>query len=1352
MSDIYSTVQCLVLLAQTQGVAVDANRVIEHYGLAAEPETTILLRIAADIGLDGKSVLLSIEQLLREHEVFPVIARLNNGRSIIVVDVKKGEGKIIFILDPLQMDAVVRPITIEDFRRNWSGELITLQKSLALVVQGKLAQAISLHQQSQLQEAAVLFREVLSLDPANGGALYSLAAIAAATGDPRSALDLATAGIQVSPDFASLWTVRGSALQSLERKDEALSSYKEALRVDPNDAVAMVNCGVLLRDLHRHYEAVELFNRALTVNPDSTVALANCGVLLSEFKKREQAIAMFKRLLQIKPEYDYGLGLLFYEQLHICDWQDAEHLTKQIVDGIRAGKRSCKTLALMAISDSAEEHFLAAKIFSSSYCPKNAISLWNGESYRHEKLRIAYVSPDLREHPVGHLMAGIFDHHDKTRFEVSAISLGIDDQSRLRSRIINAFDNFIDCSLMGTRQIAEKIREMEIDVLIDLAGYTSDSRMDIFAYRPAPLQISYLGYPGTLGTDYMDYIIADRHVIPSEHQSFYSEQVVYLPDTYLPTDNSLSIADPGPTKKDCGLPENSFVFCSFSHVYKISPQIFATWMRLLQQVSNSVLWLTTGDETSQTNLQLAAERVGVDPKRLIFANRIPRIEDHLARYRNADLFLDTHPYNAHTTAADALMAGLPVVTYMGNAFPARVAGSLLHAVGLPELVGSSVEEYESLALKLATNAPYLKEIKQKLINNRNHCALFNTKKLCRNLEEIYLTISQQSSLAQQTADRKVLVEKDSVVHASPIEQKLGDLIRGPANNLLMAEKLFHEGNLPQAELYLRLHASAFKDDSQALLLSEKICASYGLPNGFKISEKKSFPSGKRFFLIKAWGYGFWSEIHHVLNGLLLSEMTGRIPVILWGSNCLYRQPTDVNAFEHFFHSINNEKITTIKKSATFYPKKWSWDNIYQENVNKWEGENSRISAPYLFERSETVVVSDFYITMQAIIPWIGKDSSYYGLSEDEIYNRLFKKYLKPIPAILSKVNDFFVKYMQTKPWVAVHVRGSDKVYESSSLDQTNESYFGFISRIVELNPNIGIFLLTDSSSVVSDFATRYGQRLLCTAVSRTASDVGVHINNQNGVAIGEEVLIDVLLATKCQYFIGNQESNVSLAIASMGTWRPGFMFLLGTGSARGDNVVLHDRVGHTLTKEENQLTPSVQTDKVLQSATCYDSLFAGYRDKSISLLDLSANKERLIFWGQYFSHGNCFISGHDGVTDWQKEGKNFDIIVDSDCLDTLALFVRYFPLVESGGGYLIENTSSFYNSSQGSPLNDISVYSFFKKLVDVVNINCWESRISVTDYFSSFFTADSIPKFIVDSQIASIEFTKTTIFIKKACC
>ncbi|MFA6310348.1 MAG: tetratricopeptide repeat protein [Sterolibacterium sp.] len=615
-------------------------------------------------------------------------------------------------------------------------------------VNDKLMTAIGLQNEGKIPEATKLFSQLLKADPNNAAALYSLSVIALNGGDLEQALRLSQHGSLVAPNFAPMRFVHGAALLAAGRKEEALKSYDEALEIDPNALDVLLNSGVLLRDLQRHHEALERFNRIIAIDPNHASGLGNCAILLTEFKQSEQAIAMFESLLKIRPDYDYGLGLLAYERLHICDWTDFDKMSQQIIEGVRAGRRACKSLALMAFSDSASDHLQAARTFASHFCPKRAISFWQGERYRHDRIRLAYVSPDLREHPVGHAIAGVMEHHDKNRFETIAISLGIDDQSRIRARMLKVFDRFIDVRQMGTAQIAQLMRDLEVDIAVDLGGYTSDTRTDIFAHRPAPIQVNYLGYPGTMGTDYYDYILADRYVIPDEHRQFYSEKVVYMPDAYFPTDGSVKITERTPTRSECGLPETGFVFCSFSHDYKISPPLFDVWMRLLGGVPGSVLWLMSRGELYQNNLRKEARIRGVDPARLIFASRVPLVEDHLARYRQADLFLDTHPYNAHTTAADALMAGLPVVTYMGNAFPARVAGSLLNAVGLSELIAHSLVEYEALAFKLATAPERLAAMKGRLTAGKASYPLFDTAGFCRNMEAAYIAMWRQYQLGE----------------------------------------------------------------------------------------------------------------------------------------------------------------------------------------------------------------------------------------------------------------------------------------------------------------------------------------------------------------------------------------------------------------------------------------------------------------------------------------------------------------------------------------------------------------------------------------------------------------------------
>ncbi len=609
-----------------------------------------------------------------------------------------------------------------------------------------LLQGIELQNAGHLDQAQAVFELYLSHFPADAIALYSLAVLMMSRHGPDRALPLVERGVQAAPAFAPIWYAHAAVLQALGRRDAALASYDKAIELKPDYTEALINSGTLLRETLQHVAALERFNRALTISPDNQNALSNTAVMLTEFKRPLEAIAMFDRLLQINPDFEFGIGSICYERMHICDWSHFDTDVAKIIAGIGAGKPAAKSLGVMSVTDSAAVHHKCAQIFADRRYPVKHAPLWTGERYKHDRIRIAYVSPDLREHPVGHLMAGIFERHDKSRFETIAISIGVNDNSRLRQRMLDTFDHFVDARMMESAQIAKIMRDMEVDVAIDLAGFTSDSRSEVFAMRPAPAQVNYLGYPGTMGTKYMDYIVADRHVIPPAHAQFYNEKVVYLPDSYLPAASGLKIADRTPTRAECGLPDEGVVFCSFNHDYKIAPHVFAVWMNLLREVPGSVLWLMSRNPLSQENLRKEAAARGVDPDRLVFAQRVPRVEDHLARYRQADLFLDTHPYNAHTTCADALMSGLPVVTCMGGAFPSRVAGSLLHAAGVPELVTSSLADYEALALQLARDPQRLAALKAKLIASQPTNALCDADAFCRNLEAIYTSMWRQTQL------------------------------------------------------------------------------------------------------------------------------------------------------------------------------------------------------------------------------------------------------------------------------------------------------------------------------------------------------------------------------------------------------------------------------------------------------------------------------------------------------------------------------------------------------------------------------------------------------------------------------
>jgi len=543
--------------------------------------------------------------------------------------------------------------------------------------------------------------------------------------------------LTIAPGDMRVLNNRGSALTRLSRLDEALVCFNRVAATDPLNADALNNRGNILVQLKSYAEAVLSYDRALGTRPDWPEALYGRGYALTELKRHDEAIATFERLMEVKPDYPYALGMLLYAKRTACDWRDSSAIVSRTVRAVKEGKRTVTPLAFFAVSDSTEDNARCSRIVAADKFKPSPQPLWRGERYGHDRIRVVYLSADFNTHAVATQMAGVFEYHDKTRFETIALSHGLDDKSAMRTRLERAFDRFIDVQNVSDFDVASLVRREEADIVVDLTGLTGRGRPGIFAARPAGIQVQHLGFPGTMGADYFDYIVADRVVIPEDQQRHYSEKVVYLPDSYLPNDCTRVIAQDAPGRAEAGLPASGFVFCSFNNSYKFSPEIFEVWMRLLGAVSGAVLWLPEGNEAARRNLTREAQARGVEPRRLIFAAYARNPEDHLARLALGDVFLDTLPYNAHSTASDALWAGLPVLTCPGGTFAGRVAASQLYAAGLPELIADSLSAYEEMALKLARDAAMLAGVKAKLRQNRDSCPLFDTGRFTRHLEAAY---------------------------------------------------------------------------------------------------------------------------------------------------------------------------------------------------------------------------------------------------------------------------------------------------------------------------------------------------------------------------------------------------------------------------------------------------------------------------------------------------------------------------------------------------------------------------------------------------------------------------------------
>jgi protein O-GlcNAc transferase len=546
---------------------------------------------------------------------------------------------------------------------------------------------------------------------------------------------------QLKPDLAEAWSGLATAFNALDRPDDALEAFDRALAIKPDLPEAWLGRGRVFFDLKDYGQALMAYDRALELKSSFTEAWLGRGLTTFYLAQYDQAYLSYKKALTLASDLDYAEGFRLLAKLYLCDWTELESEITQLLSRSREGKAVSIPFVLLALPCTPADLLACTKRFVEDLTVN--VPARTHAAFFHDRIRVAYLSADFRDHAVAHLTAGLFEAHDKSRFEITGISLVRGQNAAITSRLTQAFDTFVEISSQTDEEIAAFIQDREIDIAVDLMGHTQHARLGVFARRPAPIQIHYLGYAGTSGTNFIDYILADSTVIPEEQKRFYTEQVVWMPDTYLASDNKRVISARTPTRQECALPEHGFVFCSFNNAYKIAPQMFELWMRLLRAVPDSILWLSQANLIAMNNLARQAERNGISPRRVIFAPKIEQIADHLARQRRADLFLDTLPYNAHTTASDALWAGLPVLTCIGESFAGRVAASLLRAIGLPELITTSLDDYEALALKLAGEPNLLASIRAKLASHRDNHALFDTARFTRHIEAAYTTMRER---------------------------------------------------------------------------------------------------------------------------------------------------------------------------------------------------------------------------------------------------------------------------------------------------------------------------------------------------------------------------------------------------------------------------------------------------------------------------------------------------------------------------------------------------------------------------------------------------------------------------------
>ncbi len=625
-----------------------------------------------------------------------------------------------------------------------------------------------LHQRHELNAAEAAYRRVISLNPGIAVVHNNLGTVLKDQGVPDAALAAFDDAVKLRPDYPEAIYNRATVLQQQSKLEAALADYGRAIELRNDYADAINNAGIVLQELGRASDAIDLyrrllagmpdhadarnnlgtallaegafeearqaFERALTLRPDFPEAFCNLGNAWRELGNLPEAIAAYRNALRLRPDFADAFSQLAYHRAQACAWDDHHADQEKLLDMVRRGIR-VPPFYLFSTPASAGDQLVCARQWIEPIRPPRDAAFSHAVSPGRGRIRLGYLSGDFHQHATAGLMAELFERHDRDRFEVFAYSYGPDDNSPMRARLARGFDRFVDIRAASHRDAARRIHADQIDILIDLKGYTRHARPAISAHRPAPVQVSYLGYPATMGADFIDYIIVDPVVVPESQQPFFSERLVHLPCSYQVNDRRREMTA-GRSRQDYGLPAEGFVFCCFNNSYKLSPALFDIWMRLLRSIPGSVLWLLEANQLVKENLRSEAGKRGVDPARLVFAPMLPSAE-HLGRHRHADLFLDNLPCNAHTTASDALWGGVPVLTCSGETFAGRVAGSLLTAVGLPELVTSSLEQYEQTAMALARDPQRLTALRQALQKNRDTCALFDLPRLTANIETAY---------------------------------------------------------------------------------------------------------------------------------------------------------------------------------------------------------------------------------------------------------------------------------------------------------------------------------------------------------------------------------------------------------------------------------------------------------------------------------------------------------------------------------------------------------------------------------------------------------------------------------------
>ena len=641
-----------------------------------------------------------------------------------------------------------------------------LNKALQLHQQGKVSEAISMYLKvlpEQEKNSQLLFllgtayiqinnfdlavkylKKTIFFDQNNLGGYNNLAGALHNLKRYEEAIDIYNKIIKIKPKHSDAYNNLGNCFLNLKKYEDAIENYKKSLKLNSKSYVAYNNLGNVFKELNDYNEAINNYKKSINLNSNYYIAYNNLGNALQDIKKYEDALTIFNKLFKLKPDFKYLVGKIIHNKMLICDWNNINSEIKSLTSSLNSNSKIITPYQLICLTDNPEYHKLASKIFAED---KFLISKEKEQKKiikKNLKPILGYFSPDLRDHAILHLIMDVFKNHNKSKFDIYAFSFGPGKDDEMTEEIKNYFTKFIDIRKKSNEDVAKLSREIGVDIAIDICGYTAWNRSEIFMHRAAPIQINYLGYPGTMGADFIDYIISDKTIITDEDKVNYSEKVIHLPNCYQANIKNKNLSKKNFQRIDFGLPDEDFVFCNFNLNHKIIPEIYDLWMNILNKTPNSVLWLLKSNSTASENLWKEAEKRNIKKNRIIFADHLPK-EEHLKRIKLADVFLDTFPYNAHTTASDTIRMGVPIITLKGKSFASRVSASILNQVNLNELVTNKKEDYQNIAINLAKDKKKMKKIKDELKISLSKSTLFDSVKFTSDLENIFLKLFNEKN-------------------------------------------------------------------------------------------------------------------------------------------------------------------------------------------------------------------------------------------------------------------------------------------------------------------------------------------------------------------------------------------------------------------------------------------------------------------------------------------------------------------------------------------------------------------------------------------------------------------------------